>query len=74
MNMGFGFDTHHLVEGRPLVTLGKLMEEAIIKYFLMQKKSPSQEDLGKVFANFLWSRIENLPYPPREAEIFRSPI
>lgn len=60
---------------QPLVTLGKLMEEAVIKYFSMQKKNPSQEELEKVFARFPWSRITNLPYPHgEEEEIFRSPF
>ena len=73
--VSIGLPGNEVVESdQPMVTLGKLMEEAIIQYFSMQKKTPSQQDLEKVFARFPWPRIENLPYPPGEEEIFRSPF
>lgn len=45
-----------VVSDQPMVALGRLTEEAIIKFFSMQKKNPSQEDLGKVFAVSLGQR------------------
>ncbi|MBK9453194.1 MAG: hypothetical protein IPN95_28115 [Bacteroidetes bacterium] len=65
---------NEVIEGsQPTFLLGKLIAESLVKYFSMQAKSPSKEELEGIFASFPWVEIEKLTYPPSDDDVFSSP-